>query len=175
MPREATAYTVVIASPGDAETERKALAEVVHAWNATNSAATGIVLLPVGWEIHSTPDTGQVQVIRDADMLVGVFWTRLGAPTREAESRTIDEIDRFRKAGKHVVLYFSDAPAISGKANRERYERLEDYRARCQRDGSADRYDSVAELGEKFDRHLTSLARDFRAEGEKLVADLIAR
>jgi hypothetical protein len=175
MPRQATAYTVVIASPGDTETERKALAEVVHAWNATNSAATGIVLLPVSWEIHATPDIGHGQVTRDADMLVGVFWTRLGAPTGEAESRTIDEIDRFRKAGKHVVLYFSDAPAIPDKANRERYERLEDYRARCQRDGSVDRYDSVTELREKFDRHLTTLARELRGEREKPVADPLAK
>jgi hypothetical protein len=175
MPRQATAYTVVIASPGDTETERKALAEVVHAWNATNSSAIGIVFLPVSWDTHSTPDIGREQVIRDADMLVGIFWTRLGAPTREAESRTIDEIDRFRKAGKHVVLYFSDAPAISGKANRERYERLEDYRAHCQRDGSVDRYDSVTELGEKFSRHLTSLARKIRGEREKPAADPLTK
>src|SRR5689334_6671639 len=158
MPRQATAYTVVIASPGDTGTERTVLAEVVHAWNAANWAATGIVLLPVIWEIHSTPDTDHVQLIRDADMLVGIFWTRLGAPTREAESRTIEEMDRFRKAGRHVVLYFSDAPASPDKANRERYERLGEYRARCERDGSADRYDSVTEIREKFDRHLTNLA-----------------
>jgi hypothetical protein len=162
MPRPATAYTLVIASPGDTETERKALAEVVHAWNATNSAAMGIVLLPVSWEINATPDVGQRQVIRDADMLVAVFWTRLGAPAEEAESGTIDEIDRFRKAGKHVIVYFSDAPAIPGKMNRKRYERLEDYRARSGRDGSVDRYDSVTELREKFDRHLTSVARELR-------------
>jgi hypothetical protein len=175
MPRQATAYTIVIASPGDTETERKALAEVVHAWNATNSVTTGIVLLPVSWEIHSTPDVGPGQAIRDADMLVGIFWTRLGAPTGEAESRTIDEIDRFRKAGKHVVLYFSDAPAIPGKVNRERYERLEDYRARCQRDGSVDRYDSVTELREKFDGYLTSLARELRGGHEKPIEDPLAK
>src|SRR5262249_61009273 len=97
MPAPAPAYTLVIASPVDTETERKALAEVVHAWNATNSTATGLVLLPVSWEIHSTPDVGQRQVIRDADMLVAVFWTRLGAPSEEPESGTIHRSDRFRK------------------------------------------------------------------------------
>lgn len=43
------------------------------------------------------------------DFLIGIFGNRLGTPTGAAQSGTIEEIEQFRKAGKHVALYFSTA------------------------------------------------------------------
>src|SRR5262245_57046886 len=126
MPRQAVVYAVVVASAGDTDEERKAVLEGIHAWNAAHSAATGVVLLPMLWE------TSDREVLRDADILVGTFWTRLGTARKE--------IDEFRAAGKRVLLYFSDAPAIPSRAKREQYEELEDYRLRCERERLAEGY-----------------------------------
>jgi hypothetical protein len=171
MPRQATVYTIVIASPGDTEDERQSLPEVVHAWNAAHSLATGVVLQPVTWETHAAQTIINRQVVRDADILVGVFWTRLGTPTGETESGTIEAIEELRRAGKRVLLYFSDAPVIPSKVNGAQYERLESYRERCRQEGLADKYESLGELREKFDAHLTRLVRGLREQpGQTLPA-----
>jgi len=147
MPRQAVVYTVVVASAVDTDEERQAVLEAIHAWNAGHSAASGVVLLPVSWEDR--------MVLRDADILVGTFWTRLGTAGTE--------IDAFRKAGKRVLLYFSDAPAIPSRANREQYGDLENYRLRCERERLAEGYGSVGELRAKLPRHLATVVREVHA------------
>ena len=47
-----------IASPGDVQVEPNIVRDVVHEWNAVNAFARGTVLLPVGWETHSSPLMG---------------------------------------------------------------------------------------------------------------------
>lgn len=98
MPYQATVYRVLIASPADVAEERKAIPEVVYRWNATHSADSLRVMLPVLWETHGVPSLGDraqeivnKQIVRDADILVGVFWTRLGTHTGVDESGTVEE------------------------------------------------------------------------------------
>src|SRR3990172_1493833 len=119
MSIQATVYRVLIASPSDVLSERKAISEVLYAWNALNSVAMNIVLLPVMWETHSAPEMGgrpqeiiNKQLVRDCDFLIGTFWTRIGTHTGVAESGTVEEIREFLKAGKPVMLYFSTAPVV---------------------------------------------------------------
>jgi hypothetical protein len=148
MPRQAVVYTVVVASAVDTDEERQAVLEAIHAWNTGHSAATGVVLLPMPWESDRV-------ILRDADILIGTFWTRLGTASVE--------IDAFRKAGKRVLLYFSDGPAIPSKANREQYDDLENYRLRCEREHLAEGYGSVGELRAKLPQHLATVVRELHA------------
>jgi len=174
MPRQAVVYTVVVASAVDTDEERQAVLEAIHAWNAGQSAATGVVLLPMPWEVTSASDTSDRMVLRDADILVGTFWTRLGTASTE--------IDAFRKAGKRLLLYFSDAPAMPSRANREQYGDLENYRLRCEREHLAEGYGSVGELRAKLPQHLATVVRELhvaspepaggRAGPAKVVAEL---
>lgn len=114
MPFKADTYRVLIASPSDLEDERRAATEAVNDWNAQHAAAEAIVLLPVKWETHATPQMGvrpqevvNRQLVSNSDLLVGMFWTKVGASTGVAESGTIEEIDEFVRAGKPSMLYFS--------------------------------------------------------------------
>jgi hypothetical protein len=82
-------YRVLIASPSDLSEERQA----VNDWNAQHAAAESVVLLPVKWETHATPQSGvrpqqaiNHQLVRDCDILVGMFWTRSG-PIPESPTR----------------------------------------------------------------------------------------
>jgi hypothetical protein len=45
--------------------------------------------------------------VDSSDILIGMFWSRLGTPTGVAASGTAEEIDRFVAAGKPALLYFS--------------------------------------------------------------------
>ncbi|MFH4621427.1 hypothetical protein [Vibrio furnissii] len=58
MSFEAKVFNVMIASPGDVSSERAIIRDVIYEWNAVHSETRNIVLLPVGWETHSSPEMG---------------------------------------------------------------------------------------------------------------------
>jgi hypothetical protein len=162
VPHQATVYRILIASPSDVKNERRAIPEVIHAWNAANATATGLILEPVLWETHATPEMGDrpqaivnKQIVKDSDILVAIFWTRLGTQTGEAESGTAEEIEEFIKAGKPVLLYFSSVPVALESVDQDQYKRLLAFRKKMEGRGLVSSVESVEELREKFQGHLT--------------------
>jgi len=135
MPYNAKVFRILIASPGDVSEERDIVARTIQEWNDLRSFERKTVLLPLRWETHSTPELGSRpqaiinrQVVDHCDMLVGVFWTRLGSPTGEAPSGTLEEIDRVGKAGKPVMLYFSRVKADLDAIDLEQFKRLKEFK-----------------------------------------------
>src|SRR5205807_4465350 len=129
----ATVLRVLIASPSDVAEEREVLTNVVLDWNATHSKAEGIVLVPVKWETHAHPATGDYpqglinkQIVDDCDILLGAFWSRLGTATPAAPSGTAEEIEHLRSKGKNVLLYFSAVP-LPQSHDPEQWRMLKDY------------------------------------------------
>jgi hypothetical protein len=54
----ATVIEAFIASPSDVEQERRIVREVIAEWNAVYARDRSVVLLPVAWETHSSPELG---------------------------------------------------------------------------------------------------------------------
>ena len=84
---------VFIASPSDLTEERQAATDTVNEWNAQHAAAESVVLLPIKWETHAIPRSSvrpqeaiNKQLVRGCDILIGMFWTKLGTNTGAAES-----------------------------------------------------------------------------------------
>ncbi|MDE6946367.1 MAG: DUF4062 domain-containing protein [Anaeroplasmataceae bacterium] len=114
MSYNAKVYKVFIASPDDVRNEREIVRSVIMRWNAINAESKKIVLLPVGWETHAAPETGKSaqeyineEVLDKCDILIGIFWTKLGIPTKIAKSGTVEEIQRHISEHKLAMLYFS--------------------------------------------------------------------
>jgi hypothetical protein len=163
MAYDAKIYNVMIASPGDVELERSIVREVVADWNAANAPAAGKILQPVGWETHSAPEMGDrpqsiinKQVLEKSDLLVAIFWTRLGTPTGVAPSGTVEEIEEHIKAGKPAMIYFSNAPVRLDSVDEEQYKALRDFRNECQRRGLIETYETQTDFRNKFARHLAT-------------------
>lgn len=161
MSYTANTFNVMIASPGDVASERAIVRDVVYEWNAVHSGTRKIVLLPVGWETHSSPEMGapaqQIinrQVLNKCDLLVGVFWTRLGTPTEKHLSGTVEEIEEHIASGKPAMLYFSSQPVAIDTVDLEQIQKLKAFKQSCQSRGLYEGYDSHAEFKEKFYRHL---------------------
>lgn len=115
---DAKVLEVLIASPIDTPEQRAAIRDAVVRWNETEPRHFGVVLLPVMWETHTYPDLSapaqpviNKQVVDRADIVIATLWTTLGSRTAEAESGTVEEIERARKAEKPVLLYFCDMPS----------------------------------------------------------------
>ena len=163
MPQQGTIYRVLVASPSDCDRERKIVPDTLHYWNSVNSMAIGAILEPVLWETHANPEFGDrpqaiinKQLVERCDILVGTFWTRLGSPTGEAESGTVEEIERFLKAGKPVMLYFSLVPVVPGSYDERQFEALRQYREKLRGKGLVFEYDTLASLREQLFRHLSA-------------------
>lgn len=136
MTYQATVINVMIATPSDVAKERQIVRDVLHEWNVVHSSDRRSVLMPLGWETHSAPALGgrpqaiiNEQVLRLADLLVAVFWTRLGSPTGRAASGTVEEIQEHLDAGKQVMLYFSSAPVRPDSVDDVQYRALKNFRA----------------------------------------------
>ncbi|MEU6227141.1 hypothetical protein [Streptomyces sp. NPDC047042] len=174
MSYDARVFTVLVASPGDVKDEREIITKVIHEWNSINSRERSVVFLPLRWETHSHPEMGAEaqaiinrQIVDDCDMAVGVFWTRLGTPTANAESGTAEEISRVGAAGKPVMLYFSKAPTSPDSLDLEEIAKLREFRSRQYPQGLVEHYDSVLEFREKFARQLSSKILEITATDAK--------
>lgn len=161
MPYTATVLPVMIASPADVHEYRAAARDVIHEWNTIHSVSHSTVLMPVGWETHSSPELGASaqdlindRVLEECDLLVGIFWTRLGSPTTRAPSGTVEEIQRHVAAGKPAMVYFSQQPAALETLDATQYAALKEFRGWCESQGIIERFFGAEEFRTKLRRHL---------------------
>jgi hypothetical protein len=159
-------YRVLIASPSDLGEEREAATAAVHEWNAQHSAAEAVVLLPVKWETHARPATGvrvqaevNQQFVNDSDILVGMFWTKLGTPTGVADSGTVEEIDHFVETNKLAMLYFSSRPIDPNTIDLRQHRGLRKFKEKTYKTALVGSFASVGELRAKVLRDLVSQVR----------------
>jgi len=161
MTFQATVYRILIVSPNDVIAERKIIQEIIASWNRTYFSKMKALLLPVVWEdlfikemsSHSKEELN-LQIAKDCDILIGVFWTSIGADTGIAESRTIEEIKEFQKAEKPVMIYFSSTPVVPGSVDLKQYGLLMTFMDDCLKQGLVERYDSILHFREKLSRQI---------------------
>lgn len=130
---------VAIVGPEDAEEAKKAIEHALDAWTAANSFRD-IRLVARRWPRDTAPvlrrdaDGQQVtneQLIMDADIIIAVFKSRLGTPTRRNDSGTAEEIDLAFRLHKPCHVYFFDGMTPRGVDMGE-LMRLLAYRAKIQ-------------------------------------------
>ncbi len=151
----------MIASPSDVADERRIVTEAIYRWNDANALARKMALLPVKWETNSSPDMAgppqtilNRQILEEADILVGIFGTRIGTPTAEHVSGSVEEIKKHVGAGKTAMVYFSDVPVAPSSIDAAQYAALQAFRAECERTGLYATFDSLDEFRNKFSHHL---------------------
>lgn len=179
MPYKAKVFKVMIASPGDVATERTLIRSVIHEWNAVHSEKEDVVIMPIGWESHASPsmaDRPQAiinkQVLADSDLLIAVFWTRLGSPTGKAPSGTVEEIEEHVKAGKPAMIYFSSAPVVPESIDQKQYQALLEFKEQLRSRGLFETYGSLSEFKDKLTRQLAqTVNRYFVAKKNGRAAD----
>lgn len=153
---------VLLASPGDTRNERDLARTAIARWNSNNAMDQAVVLVPVGWETDSVPEWGDHpqsilnrQLVDSSDVLLGIFWTRLGTATPDSTSGTVEEIERFAKTGKPVMLYFCRKHADLSAIDTAQLDALRDFEASCRTHALYDTFGDAAEFESKLARGLT--------------------
>jgi hypothetical protein len=167
MGYDAKALEVMIASPSDVIREREVVRSVLWEWNDIHSRSQKMVLLPVGWDTHSAPDLGgrPQQIINEklldkADIVVGIFWTKIGSPTGMATSGSVEEIQRHHRAKKPVMLYFSEMPVVPGSYDVAQFDMLLKFKEWARSQGLVSGFSDPEGFRQEFRRHLQIILRD---------------
>jgi hypothetical protein len=157
---KANVYRVMIASPGDVQEEREIARKIIYEWNTLHSSHRKIVLLPLLWEYNATPASGgraqgiiNDQVLQHADLLIGIFWMRIGSNTGKAISGTVEELETHVENGKPAMLYFSTAP-LPQAHDREQFEALQKFKAEALKNNLCAFYHSNSDFEAQFRNHL---------------------
>lgn len=152
MSYAATVIRVMIASPSDVGEERDAVEAALHGWNASNSKNKKVILQPWRWESSSVPVLGghpqkliNGQGVDDSDIVIALFGGRLGAPTPDAISGTVEEIDRAEEMGKPVHVYFSEAP-LPNDVDVEQLQGVRDFKQKLEERGLYGTFSTSSEL-----------------------------
>lgn len=162
MAYTATVIPVMLASPGDVAEERRIIREVIHEWNDINSAFSKVMLIPIGWESHTSPELGMrpqelinQRLLIDCDLLIGAFWTRLGSPTGDEASGTVEEIHKHLKAGKPAMIYFSSKPVVLDTVDMDQYDALKAFKQECMQQGLIENFNDPVDFKHKLYKQLT--------------------
>lgn len=144
---------VLIASPSDTKEARDEVEKSLHSWNSSRAVREQIVLLPRRWESDSVPRMGEGdgqevinrQLVDDSDIAVVIFNAKLGKATARDISGTAEELQRAIDQGKHVHVYFSDAP-VPREALKSA-EEVEAFKRNLESQGLYGTYSNAADLG----------------------------
>jgi hypothetical protein len=161
MAFQANVLKVMIASPGDVAKERTIVTEELHRWNDANAVSRQLMLQPVKWETHSSPQMGahpQVilneRLLLDAEIVVGIFGTRIGTATEDYISGSVEEIKRHVAAGKLAMLYFSNVPVAPSSIDEKQLVAVQQFKEECQTTGLYAEYESHEQFRTNFGQHL---------------------
>jgi hypothetical protein len=166
-------FRVLVASPSDVDEEREIAVRVIQQWNDLYSHARLTTLLPLRWETHTAPEYNtrpqevvNRSIVNDCDLLVGIFWTRIGTPTGDAPSGTLEEIDRVAKAGKPVMLYFSKVGADPDAVDPNQLAQLKAFREKTYPNALTETYKSHIDFRDKLFRQLELQVRELQKRDE---------
>lgn len=169
MAFDSRVYRILIASPSDVAEEREIVVRVIQEWNDLYSHSRKIVLLPLRWETHTAPEYNvrpqeviNRAIVDECDLLVGVFWTRIGSPTGVAESGTLEEIERVGGVEKPVMLYFSRVAIDPDLIDFTQNERLKEFKSNTYPKGLVESYKSLIEFRDKFAKQLELRVRELQ-------------
>jgi len=161
MAYEAKVFRILIASPSDVVDERDIAVKTIQEWNDLNSPERRIVMLPLRWETHSAPEYGTRPqevinrlVVDHCDLVIGIFWTRVGTPTGVAESGTLEEIERVADQGKPVMLYFSQMRQDPNSIDLTQLAKLRNFREKVLPKALVESFTSQIEFRDKLAKQL---------------------
>jgi len=161
----AKVYQVAIVAAGDVSKERTIIKGLINEWNELNAYNKKCVLLPVGCEVFSSPDqessaqdSGSSQNIKNCDLVIGAFWTKIGPAGVESIDDTLVKLESYIATGKPAILNFSNAPVIMDNIDQDEYNRLLDLKNRFKDSAHIMTYDNIGDFQNKLGKLLAKMS-----------------
>lgn len=150
-------FNIMVGSPGDVTHIAKRAIECINNWNVLNSYDKNIALVPHHWTSSSYPSLrkpAQTHIddilVERSDALVAIFGSRLGTPTDNYISGTVEEIEKHRAVEKPVMVFFCETLDFSQDV--EQLKNPQEYRN--QLSGLYETYNGIDDFEKKFSAKL---------------------
>ncbi|WP_411844980.1 hypothetical protein AAFN60_13905 [Roseibacillus persicicus] len=173
MKKAEMSLNLMLCGPSDVSKEMAIAKEVIDDWNQENWESTSCGLRSKHWTSDSAPDLSKRgqdvinhQILDDSDIVVAVFWEKLGTPTGLAESGTAEEIIRATHRGIRTMVYFSSLEQFV-PGNVQEKDRLQEFRDRLFGMGLGSSFASRSEFRKKFKVHLRQVIQEFIEKGKQ--------
>jgi|JI10StandDraft_1071094.scaffolds.fasta_scaffold594822_1 hypothetical protein len=157
-------FQVMIGCPADAEKDLQIILDCISDWNIANSSPRQAAILPLHWRTNLLPQFGKSSqevinktLLAEADVLVVLFWNRIGSATREDISGTVEEIKKHSSTGKPTFIYFSLDISEANWVDAAQLESLKSFKKDIRDISTYIEYNNPEELRRVFTRHLTQL------------------
>jgi hypothetical protein len=150
MPVNQTILNVFVASPSDVTDERNALANVIDELNLIFIDVYNCRLQLLRWEkdVHPsfgayTQDVVNTQIGDEYDIFIGIFWGKIGTPTPQFDSGSIEEFERALSRLKldassiEIMMYFKDTPISPSKVDGSDLDKIKKLKQRLGEEGGA--------------------------------------
>lgn len=132
MAYSGTVLRLLLAAPGDVPpSDRKVILDTVNTWNVREGEPHGVAVVVMHWADHTAAQYGirpqesiNQQLVDRCDVLLALFWHRLGSPTGEAASGTVEELEHAVGAGKYVAVLKCQRPAAPADIDTDQLDEL---------------------------------------------------
>jgi hypothetical protein len=174
---------VFVASPGDVDLERDAVAKVVNEVNfalAIIAPEKDTSLELKQWKTHVHPEMGRPQgvinkQIGSYDIFIGLMWKRFGTATGVANSGTEEEFrhayEEWQKTGRpRILFYFCQEPYTVGSSDDvEQLAKVIAFRTELAPKGLVWEYSRHSEFGDIVRTHILQVVGELMSEGRTAV------
>lgn len=161
MPESIALHRVFFGAPSDVTEEFQVVEGLIRDWNLQHGQAFGARVELVNWRTHTRPAAGNrpqalvnKQAFDSCDLVLAIFWSRIGTPTGRAASGTVEEIRRGIRQRKPVLVYFSDVPAPGQK--RVEHSRIEKFKREFGQKALYGSYSHISAFEEALRTHLAT-------------------
>lgn len=163
---------VVVASPSDIPEIRGQIPFMFMRWSARRS---DVQLMPIMSESHASPRFGgepqsllNSDLLPQADLLIALFWSKVGTPTENYPSGTIEEVERFcaMKGDDRAMVYFYSKPILEAPTalNLDELTRLKEFKASIQKRSIYHEFSSEDGLEADLHRHLDMKVKNLKQD-----------
>jgi hypothetical protein len=142
-------------------------------WNVVYGKKFGANVMPLYWKKHAAAEYGvrpqealNKQLVEQADVVIALFWHRLGTDTGEAESGTAEEIEKAHARGSHVAILRCTRDIPSGDLDPEQVKRLDTYLAEAANNALVLDYSDENGLRQHVETVLTHVISSASAQAE---------
>lgn len=179
MPKQVSHFKCLVISPSDVDDARDAIVASIQDWNAHAGEGLGAKIEAVRWESHARPELGappqdiiNKQIVDDCDFGIAIFWSRLGSPTKNHISGSVEEIERILGRSAYVMVYFCELPIPQAALKDKQFSDLKKLKKSFRERGLYASYVSIEELRRIVGLHIngamTSLLLQERASGQPI-------
>lgn len=165
---------VVVASPGDVQTERDVLPSLVDEINQSVGTDRGLHLVLSRWQTDAHPGfhtegaqglIDPILKITDCDLLIGIFWKRFGTPA-DGQTGTEHELglayEAWQETGRpQIFVYFNQKPyAATSTEEAEQWRKVHEFRDGLPKEGLWWPYKGTAQFEKLVRNHLVNYIRN---------------